>query len=129
MLSQHDALAPAFIEGDELIAQAATFKDVDNFVARYMTQDCHRNRVADGIESIHTSFGHYWSVQGRRLTHPNSAAAWGANIRNHNRQMRRASVPGWFGPQPCLVSSCSAVLCTGSDYPDGVTREAADTGP
>jgi hypothetical protein len=109
MLSRYDPLAPAFIEGDELIAQAASFRDVDNFAARYMTQVCCRSRVADGIESIHTRFGHCWSVRGRPFTHPNSAAVWGTNIRNYNQQMRRASVPGWFD-RPCLVSSGSAAL-------------------
>ena len=109
MLSRHDALAPAFIEGEERIARAARLKDVDNFFMRYMTQDCCRSRVADRIESIHTRFGHYWSVRGRPFTHPNSAEAWGVNIRNHNRQVRRASVPGWYGLRACPVSSGSAV--------------------
>jgi hypothetical protein len=109
MLSRHDALALAFIEGEDLIARAARLNDVDNFFVKYMTQDCCRSQVADGIESIHTRFGHYWSVLGRPFTHPNSAAAWGVNIRNHNRQMRRASVPGWYGPRACPVSACSAV--------------------
>jgi hypothetical protein len=109
MLSRHDALAPVFIAGEDLIAQAAGLKDVDNFFLRYMTQDCCRSRVTDGIKSIHTPFGHYWSVLGRPFTHPNSAAAWGVNIRNHNRQARRARVPGWYGPRACPVSACSAV--------------------
>jgi hypothetical protein len=109
MLSRHDAFAPAFIDGKDLIAQAAGLKDVDNFFVRYMTQDCCRSRVAEGIESIHTKFGHYWSVWGRPFTHSNSAAAWGVNIRNHNGEGRRASVPGWFGQRACSVSACSAV--------------------
>jgi hypothetical protein len=109
MLSRHDALAPAFIEGEDRIARAAGLKDVDHFFEKYMTQHCCRSRVADRIESIHTRFGHYWSVLGRPFTHPNSAAAWGVNIRNHNRQTRCASVPGWYGQRACTVSAGSAV--------------------
>jgi hypothetical protein len=109
MLSPYDALAPAFIDGEDLIAQAAGLKDVDNFFVRYMTQDCCRSRVAEGIESIHTKFGHHWSVWGRPFTHPNSAAAWGVYIRNHNSEVRRASVPGWFGQRASPVSAGSAI--------------------
>jgi len=109
MLSPHDALAPAFIDGEDRIAQAAGLKDVDNFFVRYMTQVSSRSLMADGIESIHTRFGHYWSVLGRPFTHPTSATAWGVNIRNHNREVRRASVPGWYGQRACPVSAGSAV--------------------
>ena len=100
-------------------------KDVDNFFVRYMTQVSSRSLMTDGIESIHTRFGHYWSVLGRPFTHPNSAAAWGVNIHNHNREVRRASVPGWYGQRACPVSAGSAVYGPVATTLNGPTRSAA----
>jgi hypothetical protein len=109
ILASYDEHALEFGEGEPWIAEKAGFRDVRNFAERHMAVVCSHTMVRPGVVSLHTRSGHYWSIGKQSFTHPSSAEAWGARIREHNREMRRASVPGWYGPRSCPVSAGSAV--------------------
>jgi hypothetical protein len=113
-----DEHALEFGEGEPWITAKTGFRDVRNFAGKHMAEVCSRTTVARGVESLHTPFGHYWKVGRWCFTHPSSAEAWGACIREHHRAMRREQVPGWYGPRSCPVSSGSAVA-----DPIGTTSE------
>ena len=79
-----------FIIGLDSIAKAAGYSP-DYFHKRYLDVPASKQVVGSGVLSCHTGLGHYYLYRGEPVTHPSSAAAWGANAA---RWSSRSGRPG-----------------------------------
>ena len=98
------------------IAKAAGYGP-DYFHKRYYDVPASKQAVGSGLPGYHTGLGHFYLYRGEPVTHPSSAAAWGANIRALIEQERQARVPGWHGPRTCPVSAGSTQAACMSPSP------------